>query len=75
MFERVRGEIDAVNLALQKLSLTDDRVGTSGLERIKKTAQMAQVAQLVPSLAGLIPFLEITTHQDYLVSRIKGNIH
>lgn len=65
-------EIEAVDEALQRHGLADVRVGSVGLERLKKTAQILQVAQNIPTLISLIPFLELTSNQEYLVTRIKG---
>jgi hypothetical protein len=74
VLEKVSKEVDAINAALQRLYASEDRIGTTGLERLKKTASMPQVAQNVPNLNALIPFLEVTNHQDYLVTRIKGKV-
>ncbi|KAF4520811.1 hypothetical protein B566_EDAN002389 [Ephemera danica] len=71
VLEKLSKEIDAVNLALQRLCASDDRIGTTGLERLKKTASMPQVAQHVPNLSALLPFLELSTQQNYIVMRIK----
>lgn len=47
-------------------------LGSVGLERLKKTASIPQVAASIPSLPRLVPFLEISPHQEYLVARIRG---
>jgi stage III sporulation protein SpoIIIAA len=69
---RLVKEIEAVDEALQRHGLADVRVGSVGLERLKKTAQILQVAQNIPTLISLVPFLELTSNQEYLVTRIKG---
>lgn len=69
---RLVKEIEAVDEALQRHGLADVRVGSVGLERLKKTAQTLQVAQNIPTLISLIPFLELTSNQEYLVTRIEG---
>ena len=69
---RLVKEIEAVDEALQRHGLADVRVGSVGLERMKKTAQILQVAQNIPTLVSLVPFLELTSNQEYLVTRIKG---
>ncbi|PNF40193.1 Transmembrane protein 209 [Cryptotermes secundus] len=68
---RLVKEIEAVDEALQRHGLADIRVGSVGLERLKKTAQILQVSQNIPTLISLIPFLELTSNQEYLVTRIK----
>ena len=67
-------EIDAVDEALQRYALADVKVGLVGLERLKKTAQILQVSQNIPTLMSLVPFLELTSNQEYLVTRIRGII-
>lgn len=63
-----------VDAALHAQGLVDVTVGMVGLERLKKTAQIPQVVLNVPSLARLVPFLEISQNQEYVVSRIKGKV-
>lgn len=67
-------EFDKVDEAFQNCGWSDMRLGLVGLERLKKTANIQQVAAQIPSLPKLVPFLEITPHQEYLITRIKGNI-
>lgn len=52
--------------------MVDISIGMVGLERLKKTAQSPQVLFNVPSLQSLVPFLDISPYQEYVVSRIKG---
>lgn len=47
-------------------------IGCVGLERLKKMTQTNQhLIQHIPMLPKLIPFLELTTNQEYLVQRIR----
>ena len=71
ILDRLVKEIDAVDEALQNHALADVRVGSVGLERLKKTAQILQVSQNIPTLVSLVPFLELTPNQEYLVARIR----
>ncbi|XP_069681862.1 transmembrane protein 209 isoform X2 [Periplaneta americana] len=71
ILDRLVKEIEAVDEALQRHGLADVRVGSVGLERLKKTAQILQVAQNIPTLMSLVPFLDLTSNQEYLVTRIK----
>lgn len=56
---------------MQKHGLTDIQIGKVGLDRLRKTAQTALVLQFIPTLPTLVPFLELTPNQEYLVKRIK----
>lgn len=48
------------------------KIGSVGLERLKKIASTNQhLIQNIPMLPKLIPFLELTTNQEYLVMRIR----
>ncbi|KAK9745680.1 Cytochrome B561, N terminal [Popillia japonica] len=68
---RLIKEFDNIDDALQKHGLTDILVGKVGLDRIRKTAQTALVLQFIPTLPAIIPFLELTPNQEYLVKRIR----
>lgn len=61
-----------VDMSLHSQGLVDVTVGVVGLERLKKTAQIPQVLLNVPTLSRLVPFLEVSQNQEYVVSRIKG---
>ncbi|CAH1977536.1 unnamed protein product [Acanthoscelides obtectus] len=71
IIERLVGEFDLINESLDKHGLSDIKIGRVGLERLRKTAQMVPVSQYIPSLGTLLPFLEVTTNQEYLVKRIR----
>lgn len=60
-----------MNEELQKHGFGDVAIGSVGLDRLRKTAQMSHVAHHIPSLSTLIQFLEITPNQEYLVKRIR----
>lgn len=60
-----------MNDEFAKLHLNDIKIGNVGLERLRKTAQTMPVIQYVPTLTALIPFLEVTPNQEYLIKRIK----
>lgn len=71
ILERLVREIDAMDQGFQRLGLADIKIGAVGLERLKKTVQMAQVAQNMPTLPSLVRFLEFSSNQEYLVARLK----
>lgn len=50
---------------------SDLKIGTVGLERLKKTAEIHQLSAHVTSLPLVIPFLELSANQEYLVQRIR----
>lgn len=60
-----------MNEELQKHGFGDIAIGSVGLDRLRKTAQMSHVVQYIPSLSTLIQFLEVTPNQEYLVKRIR----
>lgn len=60
-----------MNEEFAKYHLNDVRIGSVGLERLRKTAQTVQVVQHIPTLTTLLPFLEASPNQEYLVKRIK----
>lgn len=69
--ERIILEFDHVNESLQKHGFSDVQVGTVGLDRLRKTVQLTPTIQFFPTLSTLIPFLELTPNQQYLVKRIR----
>ncbi|KAK4884245.1 hypothetical protein RN001_000516 [Aquatica leii] len=71
ILERLCKQFDQIDGDLQKQGYTDVQIGYVGLEHLRKTSQMAPVLQYIPSLSILIPFLEISSNQEYLVKRIK----
>lgn len=71
ILERLVVEFKRVDDELEKQGSNDVKIGQVGIERIRKTAQMPLLTQTIPSLLTIIPFLEITTNQVYLVKRIK----
>lgn len=71
ILERLIKEFDLINEELVKHGFGDVSVGGVGLDRLRKTAQLAHVRHNIPSLSTLIQFLEISTNQEYLVKRIR----
>nr|CAH7720818.1 unnamed protein product [Callosobruchus chinensis] len=67
ILERLVSEFEMINESLEKHGLSDIKVGRVGLERLRKTAHMVPVSQYIPSLGTLLPFLEVTTNQEYLI--------
>ncbi|KAK7872724.1 hypothetical protein R5R35_002709 [Gryllus longicercus] len=71
VLERIVREIDALDQTFQRSGLADIKMGGVGLERLKKTVQMAQVSQNMPTFPLLVRFLELSSNQEYLVTRIR----
>ncbi|XP_029039621.1 transmembrane protein 209 [Osmia bicornis bicornis] len=69
--ERVANEIDNVCAALVRHGLSDSQPGTVGLDRLRKLAQAPFLVSAIPTLPTLVPFLELSNNQEYLVKRIK----
>lgn len=64
-------EIDRVNLALPKHGVSDCLVGQVAVDRLRKVATLPQVVQGVPSLAAILPYLEVSSDQVYLLARLR----
>lgn len=62
-------EIDHVNKDLARLGSEDQQIGEVGVSLLRTIA--ISKGQFVPSLNAIIPYLEITINQDYLVHRLR----
>lgn len=71
VLRRLVRQIDTANKELKSIGMTDVLIGETGIEKLRKCSQMHQIVQSVPALQYLIPYLDLTPHQDYLVQRIK----
>jgi len=65
-------EIENVDRALYNQGFVDVSIGNVGLERLKKTTHTIQAAQTIPNLQFIIPYLEVSPNQEYIVQRIRG---
>jgi hypothetical protein len=64
--------IDETDKAFGQRGFTDMKIGQVGLERLKKTTSSnQQLIMYIPTLSKLIPFLELTTNQEFLVKRLR----
>lgn len=68
---RVASEISKIDGVFKAKGFGDLLIGHVGLERLKKTSENHLVTRNIPTLPLLIPFLELTPNQEYLVNRIK----
>ena len=50
--------------------MSDSQPGNVGLDKLRKLAQSFSIT-VIPTLPTLVPFLELSSNQDYLVNRIK----
>ncbi|TRY72008.1 hypothetical protein TCAL_05402 [Tigriopus californicus] len=71
VLRRLMRQITTANKELKSIGMTDVLIGETGIEKLRKCSQMHQIVQSVPSLQYLIPYLDLSPHQDYLVQRIK----
>ncbi|KAI4488760.1 hypothetical protein M0802_011270 [Mischocyttarus mexicanus] len=69
--ERVAAEIDNICSSLTRHGLSDSQPGHIGLDRLRKLAQAQFLVSTIPTLPTLVPFLELSNNQEYLVKRIK----
>lgn len=72
ILERLVSEIKSVNALLQAYGFVDICIGEVGLDKLRKNAQTPQIVQNIPSLPCLVPFLEVSPNQEYIVTRIRG---
>lgn len=72
ILQRLVKEFDVIDDEFKCRGFYDMKIGSVGLERLKKTAEGHQtVSQHIPTLAMVIPFLDMSTNQEYLVQRIR----
>ena len=67
---RVVKQIESINKSLVQCGLGDCLIGSVGVERLRKCASLPQLKDRI-ELNNLLPFLSISTNQEYLVYRIK----
>ena len=65
-------EIDRVNSALPRLGISDVSVGSVPVDRLRKVSALPQVSSSLSSLGGLLPYLEVSTDQTYLLDRLRA---
>lgn len=78
ILQRLDAEITKTNRAFsgntnaECRGFSDIQIGKVALDRLKKTAELQHlVSCYVPMLPKIVPFLEATTNQEYLVQRIR----
>lgn len=72
ILERLSKEIKKIDESFKNRGFADMRMGGISLERLKKTVENQQfVNQYMPMLPLILPFLEMSSNQEYLVQRIK----
>jgi len=64
-------EVDSVNSALPRLGVGDCTVGGAAVDRLRKVSQLPQVRAGLPSLPALLPYLELSADQPYLLARLR----
>lgn len=71
ILHRLEAEITKTNKAFECRGFVDLKIGSVGLDRLKKTAENQQLVSMSPILPMIVPFLEMSTNQEYLVRRIN----
>ena len=75
ILQRLQTEINKTDDAFKSRGFSDMKIGLVGLDRLKKTAENPNLVHLnIPMLPLIVPFLEMSTNQEYLVQRIKGKL-
>lgn len=73
ILHRISSEIHKLNGQFKHFGLEGVCIGYTSLERLRKLADNREfVSTYMITLPLLIPFLDITYKQDYLVKRIHG---
>lgn len=62
-------EIQKINSNLKKLGCPEIQVGDSSITSLKQI--IASRGTQIPNLTRLLPYLEVTSNQEYLISRLK----
>lgn len=71
ILQRLVKEFDKIDNEFAIRGFSDIKIGSVGLERLKKTAENHMVSSYVPTLSMVLPFLEMSSNQEYLVQRIR----
>lgn len=71
ILERLSQEIQTIDAAFKAIGFSDLRIGHVGLDRLKKTTENHLATSRISTLPLIIPYLELTANQEYLVNRIK----
>lgn len=71
ILQRLVKEFDKIDSEFAARGFSDIKIGSVGIERLKKTVENHMVSAYVPTLTRVIPFLDMTSNQEYLVRRIR----
>lgn len=71
ILQRLVKEFDKIDSEFAARGFSDIKIGSVGIERLKKTVENHMVSSYVPTLSKVIPFLDMTSNQEYLVRRIR----
>ena len=71
ILERIVKEIKETNELLIQHGMAEEQIGKISIDKLRKVASLPHILERVPSLDALLPFLEITNQQEYLVKRLK----
>ena len=71
IFKRIVQEIKQTNELLVKYGMAEEQIGKIGIDKLRKVASLPHILERIPSLDALMPFLEISHQQEYLVNRFS----
>ena len=71
ILRRTVEEIEQTNQLLIKHGMAEEQIGKIGLDKLRKVANLPHILERIPSLDALLPFLEFTNQQEYLVQRLS----
>lgn len=69
ILSKLSSEIDAINSTLKRLGSSDLQIGEASQSTLRQVSLTK--SQHLPTLGALLPYLDLTSNQEYLVQRIK----
>ncbi|XP_057243578.1 transmembrane protein 209 [Malurus melanocephalus] len=63
-------EMESVSTQLRRMGCPELQIGEASISSLKQAALVK--APLIPTLNALVPYLDLTPNQEYLVERIRG---
>jgi hypothetical protein len=71
ILKRVVEEIKQTNELLVKYGMAEEQIGNIGIDKLRKVAGLPHILERIPSLNALMPYLELSNQQEYLVKRLS----
>ncbi|XP_077982118.1 transmembrane protein 209-like isoform X2 [Glandiceps talaboti] len=69
ILRRLMGEIEEINATLRRLGSPELQIGETSITSLRQISLSKR--QLIPSLQKILPYLEVSANQEYLVQRLR----